>query len=74
MNTLAEIQDAVSRLRGDEKKALFLWLNSQAEPEMTSQEEEQLVRSLDEAIRDLDDGKGVPIEDVRKRVSARAAK
>ncbi len=74
MNTFAEIQDAVGRLPGDEKKALSLWLNSQAEPEMTSKEEEQILRSLDEAIRDLDNGKGVPIEDVRKRVSAWAAK
>jgi hypothetical protein len=74
MNTLTEIQEAVSRLPGDEKKALSLWLNSQTEPEMTSQEEEQVLRSLDEAIRDLDNGKGVPIEDVRKRVSAWAAK
>lgn len=74
MNTLAEIQDAVSRLRGDEKKVLSLWLNSQTEPEMTAQEEEKILRSLDEAIRDLDNGQGVPIEDARKRVSAWAAK
>jgi hypothetical protein len=31
-------------------------------------EERQLLRSLEEAIRDIDVGKGVPLEEVRKRV------
>ena len=74
MNTLAEIQNAVARLPIDEKKALSLWLNSQTEPEMTAQEEQQLLRSLDEAVRDLDAGKGVSIEEARKRVVSWAAK
>lgn len=67
MSTLVEIQD-------DEKKTLSLWLNSQREPEMSRLEEQRLLRSLDESIRDVDAGKGVPIEDVRKRVASRAAK
>jgi len=70
MSTLAEVQDAVAHLPGNERKALQLWLNSQAEPELTAQEEQRLLRSLDEAIRDLDAGKGVPIEEVRKRVGS----
>ena len=74
MSTLAEIQDAVTRLCDDEKKALSLWLDSQTEPEMSAQEEQRLLRSLDEAMRDLDAGKGVPIENVRKQVAAWAAK
>lgn len=74
MSTLIEIQDAVAQLPSNEKKALQLWLNSQAEPEMTAQEEARLLRSLDEAMRDIDAGKGVSIDEVRKRVGSWAAK
>ena len=74
MSTLIEIQDAVAQLPSNEKKALQMWLNSQAEPEMTSQEEQRLLRSLDEAMRDIDAGKGVSIDEVRKRVGSWAAK
>jgi hypothetical protein len=71
---LIEIQDAVAQLPSNEKKALQLWLNSQAEPEMTAQEEQRLLRSLDEAMRDVDAGKGVSIDEARKRVGSWAAK
>jgi hypothetical protein len=74
MSTLIEIQDAIAQLPGNEKKALQLWLNSQAEPEMTAQEEERLLRSLDEAMRDIDPGKGVSMDEVRQRVASWAAK
>jgi hypothetical protein len=74
MSTLAEIQDAVTKLGDDEKQALSLCLNSQTEPAMNAKEEQQLLRSLDEAIRDLDAGKGVPMEDVRKRMASRVVK
>ena len=74
MSTLIEIQDAVAQLPSNEKKALQLWLNSQAEPEMTAQEEQRLLRSLDEAMRDIDAGKGVSIDDVREQVGSWAAK
>jgi hypothetical protein len=74
MSTLVEIQDAVAQLPDNEKKALQLWLNSQAEPKMSAQEEEQLLRSLDEAMRDIDAGKGVTIDEVRKRVGSWAAR
>ena len=70
MSTLEEIQEAVTRLRGDEKRALSLWLNSQTEPEMSFEEEQQLLRSLDEAARDLDEGKGVSLQEARKRVAS----
>ena len=70
MSTLVEIQDAVARLPSDEKKVLQVWLNSQAEPEMIAQEEERLLHSLDEAIRDIDAGKGVSMDEVRKRVGS----
>ena len=74
MSTLVEIQDAVARLPGSERKALQLWLNSQSEPELTALEERRLLRSLDEAVRDIDAGKSVPMNDVRKRVASWAAK
>jgi hypothetical protein len=74
MSTLMEIQDAVARLPGDEKKALQLWLNSQTPPEMTVQEEQRLLRSLDEAVRDIDAGKGVAMDEVRQRVGSWVAK
>ena len=68
MSTLLEIQDAVAHLPSSEREALQLWLNSQSEPALTAQEEQRLLRSLDEAVRDTDAGKGVAIDDVRKRV------
>jgi len=74
MSTLIEIQDAVAQLPSNEKKALQLWLNSQAEPEMTAQEEQRLLRSLDEAMRDIDAGKGVSMDEARQRVGSWAAK
>jgi len=74
MSTLAEIQDAVAKLPVDERKALLTWLASVDEPEISTQDEQQLLHSLDEAIRDIDAGKGVPIKDVRRRVSSWAAR
>jgi hypothetical protein len=74
MSTLAEIQEAVAQLPIQERKALRAWLNSQAEPEMSVQEEEQLLRSMDAAIRDIDGGKGVLVDEVRKQVGSWAAR
>jgi len=73
MSTLVEIQDAVAQLPNRERKALQLWLNSQSEPELTL-EEQRLLGSLDEAVHDIDAGKGVSIDEVRKRVGSWAAK
>jgi hypothetical protein len=70
MSTLVELQDAVAQLPDRERKALQLWLNSQAEPELTAPEEQRLLRSLDEAVRDLEAGKGVALDEVRKRVGS----
>ena len=74
MSTLVEIQDAVAHLPSSERKALQMWLNSQGEPTLTAQEEQRLLHSLDEAVRDLDAGKGVSIDEVRKQVGSWAAK
>lgn len=73
MSTLAEIQDAVAKLPADQRKALLTWLESAEEPEISAKDEQQLLHSLDEAIHDIDTGKGVSIKDVRKRVSSWAA-
>jgi hypothetical protein len=73
MSTLAEIQDAVAKLPANERKALLTWLASTDEPEISAEDEQQLLHSLDEAIRDIDARKGIPIKDVRKRVSSWAA-
>lgn len=74
MSTLTEIQDAVTKLSLDEKKALLTWLRSENEPEISSAEQQQLLHSLDEAIRDIDSGKGVPMDEVRKRIRSWAAR
>ncbi|HEU0011979.1 MAG TPA: hypothetical protein VFT34_19350 [Verrucomicrobiae bacterium] len=74
MSTLAEIQEAITKLGHDEKSALSLWLESRTVPAMTASDEQRLLRSLDEAIRDVDAGKGVPLEEARKLVASWAAK
>jgi hypothetical protein len=74
MSTLVEIQDAVAHLPSNERKALQLWLNSQAETELTAQEERRLLQSLDQAVCDIDAGKGIPLEEARKRVGSWVAK
>jgi hypothetical protein len=74
MSTLLEIQDAVALLPSNERKALQLWLDSQAEPEMSAQEEQRLLRSLDEAVRDIDAGQGVSLDEVRKKIRSWAAR
>ena len=74
MSTLTEIQDAVKDLGEDEKKALTLWLSSQAASDLSSEDEQRLLRSLDEAVRNIDAGQGVPLEDVRTMVKSWVAK
>jgi hypothetical protein len=74
MSTLAEIQEAVIRLPGNEKKALQMWLDSQVEPLMPPREEQRLLQLLDEAMRKIDAGQGVPLDEVRKRIGSWVAK
>jgi len=74
VSTLVEIQEAITRLGDSEKNALSLWLESQTAHAMTAADEERLLRSLDEAIRDVDTGKGVPLEDARKLVASWAGR
>jgi predicted transcriptional regulator len=74
MSTLAEIQDAISQLSDREQAALAAWLDSRRTTPLNIQEEEALLRSLDEATQDINTGKGVPIEEVRRRVASWVAK
>jgi hypothetical protein len=64
MTSLAEIQDAISQLSDREQAALAAWLDSRRTSSLELQDEESLLRSLDEATRDIDAGKGVPIDEV----------
>ncbi len=70
MSTLLEIQEAIIHLHSEEKNALSLWLNSQTSPVMSAIEEEILLRSLDEAARDLGSGKGVTRDELRNRMAS----
>jgi hypothetical protein len=69
VSTLTEIQVAFTHLPDNERKALQFWLNSMFEPDLSAPEEERLLRSLDVAIRDINAGKGIGVDEVRKRVS-----
>lgn len=72
--SFAEIQDAVAKLPADERRALLSWLVSEDKLAISPEDEQQLLRSLDEATRDIDAGKGISIGDVRQRVGSWAAK
>lgn len=74
MGTVAEIQEAIARLSSTEKAALSAWLESQAEPVMSPEEEAELLHSLDKAAGELDAGKGISITDARGLVSKWASR
>jgi len=74
MSTLAEIQDAISQLSDREQAALAAWLDSRRSASLYLQDEESLLRSLDEATRDINAGKGIPIDEVRRKVASWVAK
>jgi hypothetical protein len=69
-----EIQAAIQKLSPEERSRLTAWLESQEEPMLSDGEEAALLRRLDNAAKELDDGKGVPIEKVRSLVSKWASK
>jgi hypothetical protein len=61
MSTLAEIQEGITRLPEEERRVLSAWLDSQNPRALSPQDEDELLCSLDEALRDLDNGKGIPV-------------
>lgn len=74
MSTITEIQEAIGRLPTKEKSALAAWLQSQEESILSETEETALLAHLDNAARELDTGKGVPIERVREKIRGWATK
>ncbi len=69
MSSVMEIQDAIEKLSPREKSSLTVWLESQEEPVMSEAEEAALLARLDKAARELEAGKGVPLEQVPGMVS-----
>jgi hypothetical protein len=74
VSTIAEIQDAIEKLPPQDKQALSTWLASQEEMEMPADEEAALLASLEKAERELDSGKGVPLDKARDMVRRWASK
>jgi hypothetical protein len=74
VSTLTEIQDAITRLEPEERNALAVWLQSQESPVIPPQEEERLLRSIDEALEEIDAGKGVSSDEVRQMIRSWVAK
>jgi hypothetical protein len=74
MSSVMEIQAAIQKLTPKEKSTLTVWLESQEEPILSEDEEAALLARLDAAARELDAGKGIPIEQVRGLVSKWASK
>ena len=74
MSSLAQIQDAIAKLPKDEREALSVWLASQSSPNFAPTEEAHLLKSLDDAIRDLNAGGGTSMEEARNLVRTWAGK
>ncbi len=74
MSSVMEIQAAIQKLSPKEKATLTTWLESQEESLLSENEEAALLKRLDDAAKQLDDGKGVPIDEVRSLVSKWASK
>jgi hypothetical protein len=74
MSTLAEVQEAIVHLPENERQALSIWLRSQEPARLSDADEQVLLRSLDEAMQAIDEGRGVGVEDVRARVASWASK
>lgn len=71
MNTLTELKKAVEQLSPEEHDQFADWWHRRIEweePEMTPEEEADLLKSLDEANREIEEGKGIPIEEVLERL------
>lgn len=73
MSSLAQIQEAITGLTENERQALSIWLASEP-PALAPEDESRLLKSLDNAIRDLDAGKGASARTARKLVRSWAGK
>ena len=65
MSGLAEIQEAIIGLPQNERLAQVEWLIAQNSPVLDADDEKVLLKSLDDAIRNLDSGKGISISEVQ---------
>jgi hypothetical protein len=74
MSSLAEIQEAIVELSEDERQALSAWLASQNPPTLAPHDESRLLKSLDQAMRDLDAGKGTSLDGARKLIHSWAGR
>lgn len=74
MSSVVEIQAAIEKLSPKEKSTLAAWLESQEDPVMSEAEEAALLARLDQAARELDAGRGVPLDQVRGMVGKWAAR
>jgi hypothetical protein len=64
---LTDIQEAIERLSPEERAQLWDWF--QASEADGFEEDEELLAALDQAERSIREGKGVPMEDVLRRLS-----
>jgi len=69
-----EIQAAIQKLSPKENSSLTVWLESQEEPTLSENEEAALLSRLDNAAKQLDNGKGIPLDQVRNLVGKWASK
>lgn len=77
MSTLTEIQKAVEQLSPEEHDQFADWWHRRIEaegPEMTEEEEAELLASLDEAMQEMEEGKGIPIEEALERLRSSRGK
>ena len=74
MSSLAQIQEAINGLTEVERQALSVWLASRNVSFLAPEDEQHLLQALDQAMRDLDEGKGVPLNEARKLVRTWAGK
>jgi hypothetical protein len=68
MSTVQEIQNAIARLPADERLNLFDWIHSQEEADPAA-EDTKLLKMAEEGARQLDEGRGISLEEARKLTS-----
>ena len=71
---MSEIQEAIEKLPPQEREALSRWLLSHEETLMSANEETVLLTSLEKAEKQLDSGRGVPMDQARDMVRKWASK
>ena len=68
VSTLSEIQSAILQLDPAEREQLRHWLDE------TAEETPEMLAFIDEGLRSLKEEGTIPLEDVRKKISAWATK